>query len=60
MTFPLTRTYYESFFAAIHPLPLMLETIKDTVTALVDAVNVKVPGGRWQLFEFCDLRMYVI
>lgn len=38
----------------------MFETIKDAVTALVDAFNVKVPGGRWQLFEFCDLRVYVI
>ncbi|RMY49489.1 hypothetical protein D0864_14712 [Hortaea werneckii] len=53
----LSRTYNDLFFAVLRPSPPMLETIKDTVTALVDAVNVKVPGGRWQLFEFCDLRI---
>ncbi|RMZ34461.1 hypothetical protein D0859_01397 [Hortaea werneckii] len=57
MTFLLARTDNESFFSAIHPLPSMLETIKDIVTALVDSVNLRVPGGRWQLFEFCDLRI---
>lgn len=29
------------------------------IAALIDRYNFQVPSGRWQLFEFCDLEMYV-
>lgn len=58
--FPDITYSQQLFLTAVTPLSPMFETIKETATALVDAVNVKVPGGRWQLFEFCDLRVYVL
>lgn len=31
----------------------------DTVAQVIEAFNFILPGGRWHLFEFCDLALYV-
>ncbi|KAK4548003.1 hypothetical protein LTR36_010723 [Oleoguttula mirabilis] len=33
----------------------MFATLKRTITRFIEAVNFQVAGGRWQLFELCDL-----
>ena len=30
-----------------------------TVANTIEAFNFILPGGRWHLFEFCDLTLYV-
>jgi len=29
----------------------------DMIATLLDSINFLLPGGRWHLFEFCDLWM---
>jgi len=31
-----------------------------SIAQLVEMVNFQFPGGRWQLFEVCDLSLYGI
>jgi len=30
--------------------------LRRVVAQIIDLANFTIPGGRWQLFEFCDLR----
>lgn len=32
----------------------------ETVARIIEAFNFILPGGRWHLFEFCDLALYAI
>lgn len=34
--------------------------VMQDLPVLIDAVNFILPGGRWHLFEFCDLSLYAL